>query len=39
MSPLNPVRPTMAPDVMVEAVSAKANWNNQKAMKATPVVP
>jgi len=39
MSPLNPVRPTMAPEVTVEQVSAKANWKSQKAMKATPVVP
>ena len=39
MSPMNAVRPTMAPDVTVEAVSAKANWNSQKARKATPVVP
>ena len=33
------VRPTMAPDVMVDAVSAKANWNRKNAKKATPVVP
>jgi len=25
----------MAPDVTVEAVSAKANWNRKKAKKAT----
>ena len=31
--------PTMAPDVMVEQVSAKANWNRQNARNATPVVP
>ena len=36
-SPLKPVRPTMAPEVIVEHVSAKANWNRKKAMKATPV--
>jgi hypothetical protein len=36
---LKPVRPTMAPDVMVEQVSAKANWKRKKARKATPVVP
>ena len=35
MSPLKPVRPTMAPDVTVDAVSAKANWNNQNARNAT----
>jgi hypothetical protein len=35
MSPLKLVRPTMAPDVMVEAVSAKANWNRKKARNAT----
>jgi len=29
----------MAPDVTVEAVSAKANWNRKKARKATFVVP
>ena len=36
---MKPVRPTMAPEVMVEHVSAKANWNRKKAMNATPVVP
>ena len=35
MSPLKLVRPTMAPEVMVEAVSAKANWNSKKARNAT----
>src|SRR3954451_22265422 len=39
MSPLNDVRPTMAPKVMVDAVSAKANWNRKKASKATLVEP
>jgi len=28
----------MAPEVIVEQVSANANWNSQKARKATPVV-
>src|ERR1700682_5846112 len=37
-SPTNPVRPIIAPEVMVEQVSAKANWNSQKARNATPVV-
>jgi len=36
-SPQNPVRPTIAPDVMVEQVSANANWNRNTAMVATPV--
>src|SRR5690348_12332970 len=36
-SPLNPVRPTIAPDVIVEQVSANANWNRKNAMNATPV--
>ena len=35
MSPLKPVRPTIAPDVTVDAVSAKANWNSQNARNAT----
>src|ERR1700681_3773283 len=39
MSPMNPQRPTMAPDVIVEQVSAKANWKTQKASSGTPVVP
>ena len=39
MSPLNPVRPTIAPDVTVDAVSANANWNSQNARNATLVVP
>jgi hypothetical protein len=39
MSPLKDVRPTIAPDVIVEAVSANANWNKKNARKATPVVP
>ncbi len=38
-SPTKPVRPTIAPDVIVEHVSAKANWNRKKAMNATPVAP
>jgi hypothetical protein len=29
----------MAPEVMVDVVSAKANWNRKNARKATPVVP
>ncbi len=36
---MNPVRPTMAPDVIVEHVSANANWNSQNARNATPVEP
>ena len=36
---MKPVRPTIAPEVMVEQVSANANWNRKNAMKATPVVP
>src|SRR6516165_9518582 len=39
MSPTKPQRPTMAPDVMVEQVSANANWNTQNASRGTPVVP
>jgi hypothetical protein len=31
------VRPIIAPEVIVEQVSANANWNSQKARKATPV--
>src|ERR1700712_4785537 len=37
-SPQKPVRPIMAPEVMVEQVSAKANWKSQNARKATPVL-
>ena len=37
MSPLKLVRPTIAPDVIVDAVSANANWNSTKAKNATPV--
>ena len=37
MSPLKLVRPTMAPDVMVDAVSANANWKSTNARNATPV--
>ena len=36
---MKPVRPTMAPDVIVEHVSANANWNSQNARNATPVEP
>src|ERR1700694_821246 len=39
MSPTNPQRPTIAPDVIVEHVSANANWKTQKASRGTPVVP
>src|SRR6476620_1525415 len=39
MSPMKPQRPTIAPDVIVEQVSANANWNTQNASKGTPVVP
>src|SRR5215468_6448468 len=38
MSPMKPQRPTMAPDVIVEQVSANANWNTQNASSGTPVV-
>ncbi len=38
-SPTKPVRPTMAPEVMVEQVSAKANWNKKNARIATPDEP
>jgi len=38
-SPANAVRPTIAPDVMVLHVSAKANWKSQNASIGTPVVP
>ena len=38
-SPQKPVRPTMAPEVMVEQVSAKAYWKRKKARNATPVRP
>ena len=31
------MRPTIAPDVIVEHVSANANWNSKNAMNATPV--
>ena len=36
---MKPQRPTIAPDVIVEQVSAKANWNTQNASSGTPVVP
>ncbi len=35
---MKPQRPTIAPDVIVEAVSAKANWKTQNASSGTPVV-
>src|SRR4249919_520151 len=39
MSPTNPHRPTIAPDVIVEQVSANANWKTQNARSGTPVEP
>src|SRR6185295_19738133 len=39
MSPMKPQRPTMAPEVIVEQVSANANWKTQNASSGTPVVP
>ena len=36
---MNPHRPTIAPDVIVEHVSANANWNKKNAKNATPVDP
>src|SRR5215831_1410260 len=39
MSPMNPQRPTIAPDVIVEHVSANANWKTQNARSGTPVDP
>jgi len=39
MSPMNPQRPTIAPEVIVDAVSANANWNTQNASSGTSVVP
>ena len=38
-SPQKPQRPIMAPDVIVEQVSAKAYWNRKKASMAMPVEP
>ena len=38
-SPTKPVRPIIAPEVIVEQVSVKAYWKSQKARNATPVVP
>ena len=32
-SPTNPVRPIMAPEVMVEQVSANANWKSQNGQE------
>lgn len=37
-SPMKAVRPIMAPEAMVEQVSAKASWKSQNARNATPVV-
>src|SRR5437588_1944453 len=37
MSPQKPQRPIIAPEVMVEAVSAKAYWKTQKASNGIPV--
>ena len=34
---MKPQRPTIAPDVIVEQVSANANWNTQNASSGTPV--
>ncbi len=34
---MNDVRPTIAPDTIVLAVSAKANWKRKNARNATPV--
>src|SRR5436309_1786554 len=39
MSPTKPQRPTIAPDVIVEQVSANANWNTQNASSGIPVLP
>src|SRR5262245_25314423 len=39
MSPMKPQRPTIAPEVIVEQVSANANWNTQNASSGTPVEP
>ena len=36
---MKPQRPIMAPEVMVEQVSAKANWKTQNASSGTPVEP
>src|SRR5690349_25137374 len=38
-SPTKPQRPIIAPEVIVEQVSAKANWKTQNASMGTPVVP
>src|SRR5215831_18730168 len=38
-SPQKPQRPIMAPEVIVEQVSAKAYWNRKNARIETPVVP
>ena len=35
---MKPQRPTIAPEVIVEQVSANANWNTQYASSGTPVV-
>ena len=39
MSPQNAVRPIIVPEQMVEAQSAKANWNSQCASTGMPVAP
>src|SRR6185436_16785472 len=39
ISPTKPQRPTIAPEVMVEQVSANANWKTQNASNGTPVEP
>src|SRR6185436_12167313 len=39
MSPMKPQRPTIAPEVVVEQVSAKANWKTQNANSGIPVDP
>ena len=36
---MKPQRPIIAPEVIVEQVSANANWNTQNASSGTPVVP
>jgi hypothetical protein len=38
MSPTKLQRPTIAPETIVEQVSAKANWNTQNASSGMPVV-
>src|SRR6478609_5026204 len=36
---MKPQRPIIAPEVIVDVVSAKANWKTQNARRGTPVVP